>query len=48
MADGKDYLSISWQISFFPGMAIFLTVMAFNFLGDWTRDFLDPRLRQVI
>ena len=48
VADGKDYLSISWQISFFPGMAIFLTVMAFNFLGDWTRDFLDPRLRQVM
>ena len=48
VADGKDYLSTSWQISFFPGMAIFLTVMAFNFLGDWTRDFLDPRLRQVM
>ena len=48
VADGRDYLSTSWFISFFPGMAIFLTVMAFNFLGDWTRDFLDPRLRQVM
>jgi len=48
VADGKDYLSTSWQISFFPGMAIFLTVIGFNFLGDWIRDYLDPRLRQVM
>jgi peptide/nickel transport system permease protein len=48
VADGKDYLASSWQISFFPGMAIFLTVIGFNFLGDWLRDSLDPRLRQVM
>ena len=47
VADGRNYLAISWWIAFFPGMAIFLTVMAFNFLGDWLRDALDPRLRQI-
>ena len=30
-----------------PGGAIFLTVFAFNFIGDWLRDYLDPRLRQI-
>ena len=30
-----------------PGAAIFLTLMSLNFLGDWLRDRLDPRLRQV-
>ncbi|MBI4306592.1 MAG: ABC transporter permease, partial [Chloroflexi bacterium] len=33
--------------SFFPGFAIFLVVMALNFMGDWLRDFFDPRLRQL-
>ena len=47
VADGKNYLTTSWNIAFFPGMAIFLVVMSFNFLGDWLRDALDPRLRQV-
>lgn len=48
VADGRAYLSTSWQISFFPGMAIFMTIIGFNFLGDWIRDFLDPRLRQIM
>jgi peptide/nickel transport system permease protein len=30
-----------------PGLAIFLTIFAFNFLGDWLRDNFDPRLRQL-
>jgi peptide/nickel transport system permease protein len=47
VAQGRDYLSDKWWISFFPGMAIFLTVFAMNFLGDWLRDRLDPRLRQL-
>ncbi|MGY6249832.1 ABC transporter permease [Bosea thiooxidans] len=34
----------SWWMSFFPGLAIFLTVLAFNFLGDAVRDALDTRL----
>ncbi len=47
IADGRTYLGSAWWIAFFPGVAIFLTVLAFNFLGDWLRDHLDPRLRQI-
>ncbi|MDP3063696.1 MAG: ABC transporter permease [Chloroflexota bacterium] len=46
-AEGKDFIAEAWWNSFFPGLAIFITVMSFNFLGDWTRDRLDPRLRQL-
>jgi peptide/nickel transport system permease protein len=46
VSDGRTYLGSAWWIALFPGMAIFLTVLAFNFLGDWLRDTLDPRLRQ--
>jgi peptide/nickel transport system permease protein len=44
VATGMDYFQ-SWWLSFFPGLAIFLTVLALNFLGDGLRDVLDPRLR---
>jgi peptide/nickel transport system permease protein len=47
VADGRTYLSSAWWISFFPGIAIALVVMSGNFLGDWIRDRLDPKLRQV-
>jgi len=46
VADGRDYLTMAWWVSLFPGVAIFLVVMSLNFIGDWLRDFLDPRLRQ--
>ena len=36
-----------WWMPFFPGMAILLTVLAFNIVGDWLRDYLDPRLKEV-
>lgn len=42
--DGKDYLSISWAVSLFPGIAIALIILAFNLLGDELRDALDPQL----
>ena len=47
VADGRDHIASSWWISVMPGMAIFLTIFAFNFLGDWLRDYFDPRLRQL-
>jgi len=47
VSEGRTYLETSWWISFWPGFAIFLTVMSLNFFGDWLRDRLDPRLRQV-
>jgi peptide/nickel transport system permease protein len=47
VADGKDYFNSAWWISLFPGLAIVLTVLSFNILGDWIRDKLDPNLRQL-
>ena len=43
----RDYLSEAPHEVLVPGGAIFATVIALNFLGDWLRDRLDPRLRQV-
>lgn len=47
ISDGRDYINSAWWVTVFPGLAIFLTVLAFNFLGDWLRDRFDPRLRQM-
>ncbi|MGH7567196.1 MAG: oligopeptide ABC transporter permease [Gemmatimonadota bacterium] len=43
--DGRDAMITAWWISTYPGLAIVLTVVAFNLLGDGLRDALDPRLR---
>lgn len=40
---GKDYITVAWWMSFFPGVAIFLTVLSFNLLGEALRDALDPK-----
>ena len=45
--EGRDYLAIAPHQVMVPGGAIFFVVLALNFLGDWLRDRLDPRLRQV-
>ena len=45
VAAGRDYLSTQWWVSTFPGLAIFITVMAINLVGDWLRDVLDPTTR---
>ncbi len=47
IAAGREYLGSAWWVAFFPGIAIFLTVLSFNFIGDWLRDRWDPRLRQI-
>jgi peptide/nickel transport system permease protein len=47
VSDGRAELDRAWWISAFPGIAIGLVVMSGNFLGDWIRDRLDPRLRQL-
>jgi peptide/nickel transport system permease protein len=41
---GRDYISIAWWLSTFPGLAILLTVLAINLVGDRIRDVLDPRV----
>ena len=47
VADGRGLIATAWWISLWPGLAILLTVLSFNLLGDWLRDRLDPKLRQV-
>jgi peptide/nickel transport system permease protein len=47
VSDGRNLIDRAWWISFFPGLAIGLVVMSGNFLGDWIRDKLDPRLRRL-
>ena len=45
LSEGRGYLRDAWWISTFPGLAIMLTVLAINLLGDGLRDALDPRLK---
>jgi peptide/nickel transport system permease protein len=47
LADARDYLAVAWWMGIFPGLALMLTVLAINLLGDWLRDYLDPTLRNV-
>lgn len=47
ISTGRSHLATAWWISAFPGLAILLTVLALNLLGDWLRDTLDPKLRQI-
>ena len=45
VSDGRSYLGIADHITIFPGLAILITVLAFNLLGDGLRDALDQKLR---
>ena len=47
VADGRDHLVDAWWAATMPGFAILFTVMSLNLFGDWLRDTLDPRLRQL-
>jgi len=47
IADGRELIVTAWWVSMFPGLAIMLTVLSLNLLGDWLRDHLDPKLRHV-
>jgi peptide/nickel transport system permease protein len=47
LAESRDtLLANKWWVAVFPGLAIMLTVLSFNIMGDWLRDVLDPRLRE--
>jgi peptide/nickel transport system permease protein len=48
LAEGRGFIDIAWWLAFFPGMAIFVTVLCFNLLGDGLRDVLDPRQRTLM
>jgi peptide/nickel transport system permease protein len=45
LSDARDYMTDGWWLTAFPGMAILLTVLGVNLVGDWIRDYLDPQLR---
>lgn len=47
VAEGRGKISSAWWLSLLPGIAITLVVLAFNLFGDWLRDRLDPKLRQL-
>jgi peptide/nickel transport system permease protein len=47
LSDGREYLLSAWWIATFPGVALMLTALSFNRLGDWIRDRTDPRLRRA-
>lgn len=48
LAESRDQLLAGrWWLAVYPGIAIMATVLSFNILGDWLRDFLDPRLRGI-
>jgi peptide/nickel transport system permease protein len=47
LSDGREYLLSAWWIATFPGVALMLTALSFNRLGDWIRDLTDPRLRRA-
>ena len=47
VADGREVIVSFWWVSLFPGLAIMLTVLSLNLLGDWLRDRLDPKLKQL-
>jgi len=46
--DGKDSIEIAWWMTVYPGLAILVTVLSYNLLGEGIRDALDPRLRQAV
>lgn len=46
LSDGRAFLETAWWIAFFPGVALMLTVLGVNLLGDWLRDVLDPRMKR--
>ena len=48
VSEGRGYIATAWWPTVIPGVAIFLLVMSLNFTGDWLRDRLDPRLRQLV
>lgn len=45
VSDGRNFMPHAWWVSTFPGLAIMITVLGFNLLGDGIRDILDPRMR---
>ncbi len=43
ISDGRDYLNNAWWVATWPGIAVLITVLAINFVGDWLTEVLHPR-----
>lgn len=48
IAKGRDYIMLAWWVPVLPGVAVAAVCLSFNMVGDWLREILDPKLRQVI
>jgi peptide/nickel transport system permease protein len=48
LADGRQYIGVAEWLTIPPGVAISVTVLSINILGDWLRDYLDPRLKNIL
>ncbi len=47
LSDGRAYMGTAWWLTTFPGLAMMLTVLALNVIGDWLREYIDPRMRNM-
>jgi peptide/nickel transport system permease protein len=47
LSDGRAYMGTAWWLTTFPGLAMMLTVLSVNLIGDWLREYIDPRMRQL-
>ena len=47
ITEGRDYLTQAWWVVWLPGLTLMLVALSGNLIGDWVRDVLDPRLRNV-
>ena len=48
ISEGWQYISRAWWVSFFPGIAIMISVLGFNLLGDALKEYMDPRVRDLL
>ncbi len=48
LSEARNYMTIAWWDAAFPGLAITITVIGINLLGDWLRDYLDPKNRDLV
>jgi peptide/nickel transport system permease protein len=47
LSDGRQYVTFAWWLAVWPGVAIMLTVLSVNTIGDWLRVRFDPKMRQL-
>jgi peptide/nickel transport system permease protein len=45
LSEARQYIDFAWWLAFFPGLAILITIMSYNFVGEGLRDAVDPRLK---